>query len=259
MSEKETDSSKPLTRFQRIGKFLASHWLPVSILAFVSLFGFAVTLYQLLNPDARKLAYCINPTRFPIVQAAHVSKLTVAHDGQPMNGDVTGFQVAIWNAGKRAIQAADIKSSILLAAGTNQIFEASIIKEKGQPLGCAVSKKSDSQIELQFTDLEHKEGVLVQCFYTGGPEVPITVTGKILDQGAPAEVTIISKQSGWNILTNVLSFIVFLNLAVTGREQPKSNLYRRAMIAGLIFTATILVGSIIMFLTARFGQTPFGF
>jgi len=242
--------------------------------------------------EERKLSYAISPTRTPILKTGKLSNLKVRYEARTervdlvqtnpfannpnfvgpvsvrslefqdhdITNDLTGVQIAVWNAGNRPIHSNDILLPIILHAADNStILEASI---KGTNSGTEMSIRHglvDNVIKLDWRVLEKNNGGLITIFYEGSENVDFVLDGKIEGQGSPVKV--MTGQD--HIISTIILFIIvgvttiggitFAEL-ITNKRKSK----RLKLSLGIVLL--ILVSSMAHWLPKWLTvHTPFGF
>jgi len=146
--------------------------------------GFAFYVW-VESKATRQLKYYINPARATVVQQGQTSGLSVAFNGQKIEGNITAAQIEIWNDGKLPIKPADILKpfSVNMADGST-ILEATI-RNPGREvsrLSLDTSKISGGRLFVNWTILEQGDGGIIQIIYSGDPTAEITVDAVIEGQ-----------------------------------------------------------------------------
>lgn len=238
-----------------------------------SIVGLLLIFFPWWTSPKRSLSYCVYPIRTPIVQTTNTSDVSVSYKGQPVSGNVTAAQIAIWNAGREPIRAADILSPLVLKVANGlQLFEVSFVKKSRdviEPLlqqHTAIDMLSGktlgpSSVELKFKILEHNDGVLIQIVYAGTPDAPITPEGTVVGQprgahktSAGADVNTYKLLPVFGITNSILLLLVFLR-DKQFYAYPK---LRRILFCFLVLCLFFCLGVFIKVLLPSV-TTPFGF
>jgi hypothetical protein len=215
---------------------------------------------QLVLPK-RELCFTINESRTPIVQTAVVSKLTILHDGNAVNGDVTAVQIGIWNNGREGIKGTDLIYPFVISVPTNcPILEAELVKTVGSPVRLTLDRTqlSSGRLQIQWDLLEYKEGGLVQMIYSGGKDVPVFLQGRIPNQKVPKSVKPVHPFLAIAI-ANVMLVIAFLSLGFIDWRSVSVNRHRTALILSGLLATSIVLFTFAQLIAWRESLTPFSF
>lgn len=222
-----------------------------------------------------QLRYYINPVRTSIVRAGQLSELNVTVNGQPITNDLTGVQIAIWNAGKKPIHRSDIlKPVILRAANGAQIYKATITKAR-DVTELTFSQPTPDGVGLDWRILEQNDGAVIQVFYAGDGTVDFSLEGVLEGQRNPVRMTK-REVSTWSLIIVFLVLaIIFGSLIVLNeRTLQKDRVKKGAMTRKQIFQLCVvlfflLVVAVFLLLGVTIGlnyflhgpsvYTPFGF
>lgn len=126
-----------------------------------------------------------NPARTTVVSASQTSSLTVRHNDKPVTGDLNAVQVALWNAGSKAIKRDDILSTIKIEATSKApILEATIRSTSRPEIEFLIddSQKDLGIISVSWKILEQNDGASIQLIYAGTDKEKFAITGSIVDQ-----------------------------------------------------------------------------
>jgi hypothetical protein len=115
------------------------------------------------------------------------TKLTVAYENNPTVGDISVVQLYFWNAGDKPIHSQDVLEPLKLVLDPGaQILETSVLRQsRGSIVDFHVSPdlsqdgKRTNTASMSFRILEKRDGAAIQLVYSGGPDVPLRVTGSI--------------------------------------------------------------------------------
>jgi hypothetical protein len=155
-----------------------------------SIVALPYTVFPWLGGPKRDLSYCIAPIRVPIVQSVKTSDVTVSYRGQPVSGNVTAVQIAIWNAGREPIRGDDLLTPVVLHTPEDVVMmEVAPLKITRDVIGfkLATTKAPSSAATLSWKILEHNDGVVLQVVYAGSVGVPLKLEGTIIGQQSPHE------------------------------------------------------------------------
>jgi hypothetical protein len=256
-----------------------------------SIIGVLLAIYFYLEgKEYRDLAYFEYPAKATVVKAKEASSITVLHNNQKIDTDISATQILIWNNGTQNIKTDDFLEPIVLSTRSgSQILEASVRKTSRDVIGLTLdrSKIESGKLGVSWRILEHNDGGVIQIIYASGPEETIDISGTVEGQRIIHKV-----QSGAQILSpteqlqkaeseqtesaykNILWGIIFLYLSYSNRKkprqvvQPPSNISEQtgrkfkfrlstAMILALIGFAFISFG--VYSLLSRPPVAPFGF
>jgi hypothetical protein len=107
--------SKPIVGI--LGSIFSIIALPLSVYFYIE---------SIQSPN---LTFSRNPSKLEIVAASKSSKFSVDYNGQPVSGDISIAQIAIWNQGNKPIKAEDILAPVILHTTPGVgILEASVRK-----------------------------------------------------------------------------------------------------------------------------------
>jgi hypothetical protein len=156
-----------------------------------SIIGLLFSVFPWLAAPRKDLSFCVNPVRTPIVQIARPTDVSVSYKGNPVKGNVTAAQIAIWNAGREPIKGDDVLTPIILHTGTNQIMEASILKATREVSGFQLDSNNigSNSIGMKWRILEKNDGALLQIVYSGDVNVPVIFEGVLIGQAHLDQVT----------------------------------------------------------------------
>jgi hypothetical protein len=262
------------TKPNTIARWLTTHWvaLLVGFLgAVASIVGLALALFPSIVAPERELAYCVNPIRTPINQTTKASDIAVTYKGNPAPGNVTAAQIAIWNAGREAIESNDVLAPVILKLPADvTILETNILKVTRDltHFSANVAGMPKSQVQFDWRILEHNDGALVQVVYGGPVETRITLDGQIKGQRSPREYTRRAQRATPTgmllLLTGFLACASAIQHLVDRWAERKMNLrqgkayyFFAKLQAGLI--ATAFLGALYFYWLAHISLSPFGF
>ena len=185
----DLEEKTPAAETEKTGPFLKSLpsnpyvFLALAIIAVVSL---VLTVYFWIDSKAsRELTYFVNPARAVVVQSGKSTDLSISYQNQPIQGDITAAQIAIWNAGKLSIKSADVlKPTVIYTEGGEQILEATI-RNPGRDvsqISLDRTKLKEGMVTLNWNILEKNDGAVIQIIYAGNPTSKIVADGIIEGQ-----------------------------------------------------------------------------
>jgi hypothetical protein len=238
------------------------------------------------KPD---LSYCVYPIRIPIVQTTNTSDVSVSYKGQPVSGNVTAAEIAIWNAGRQPIHSNDIERPLILTVANNvPLFETGLSQVSRDVTECSLVNHGaidimsgkhlgPSSVELKFRILEHNDGVRLRVVYAGAVDAPITLKGVIEGQHSMHEVK--AMDSGRASLLDAIFALVIAGLCwfaalmmMVGAhkslqsDDARKHPYRTKAIAlcVIICSAVVIISAAAFVLTTMvkatsLPATPFGF
>ena len=151
------------------------------------------------------LVYSINPVRTAIVKAGQFSEMTVLVNGQPVTNDLTGVQIAIWNAGKKPIHHSDIlKRIVLRAVNKAPIYKTTISKERDVTEFSFNKTNANPDIDLDWRILEKNDGALIQIFYAGDANTDFVLDGVLEGQNSPHRISTGGIVRSWSMLIAII-------------------------------------------------------
>lgn len=165
-------------------------WFGGSIGGFISLaigilglaFGVVSYFAAISKPE---LSYCQQPVQTVMVRAGELSRLSVTYNGKPVMSDITATQIAIWNAGTKAIRSDDVLEPITLKIDAmTPILEAKVRYVTREVITFRVGQVESevSELPVNFLILEPGDGAIVQLIYAGKPGVQIAMSGVLIGQ-----------------------------------------------------------------------------
>lgn len=234
----------------------------IFVAALCSIIAVGPALFPWWTAPKRKLTYCVNPIRTPIIQSSKSTDVAVTYRGTRIEGNLTAAQIAIWNAGRETIKREHILSPIILRTDNCRIFDVIISKTNAVNEFRFNFESNDvaaAKIVMDWRILEKDEGALVQIVYAGPPEVPITLEGRIEGQKLPHYVKLGKPLNGLIWLLS-LSFAVNIVDKISNTIRPSTLKTRRIIlfvIGSLLFIGGIL--SVWILWPFQTNKTPFGF
>jgi hypothetical protein len=186
------------SKFQRLIAFLSRP--PVAVIASLcSIISIPLAAYlYLASIRTPELSLCLHPIRTPIVQTALASDISVTFKGQPVKGDMTAAQFAIWNGGQQPIRQDDVlKPFAILTGDGSPIYESAIQKLTRDVTGIRLdtTQLSNGQVRIHWNILEKNDGAVVQVIYGGTPQTEFKVQGTTVGQGGVVQKPFSSGQS----------------------------------------------------------------
>jgi len=149
----------------------------VGVVSLTATFYFGIATLR-----SRDLSLTVDPTRTTIVKAGQSSDLHVLYKGQSVATDVTGLQVAIWNAGRESIRSEHILSSIILETSPKIPILEVRLRHISRPV-CAIaldeSQLADGKVGLTWRILEHNDGAIIQFIVAGGSNTTMVGQGSM--------------------------------------------------------------------------------
>ena len=203
----ENEETKPENPIQKVADWISRNPYFTLVLLLIALVGDVASILGALfgifpwwTAPKRDLSYCVYPIKIPIVQTTNTSDVSVSYKGQPVSGNVTTAEIAIWNAGRQPIRAEDILSPLIVTVGNGvPLFETGLSQVSRGVTECSLSnhgaidmisgkRLGPSSVELHFRILEHNDGVRLRVVYAGTVDAPITLKGVVEGQQSPREV-----------------------------------------------------------------------
>ncbi|MBL6752493.1 MAG: hypothetical protein ISP90_18390 [Nevskia sp.] len=186
----ETAQLGPLGKvWQQIEKQTKTHplmWL-------VTLFSVGLAIWSYLYPrrETPDVMYYVDPDKTELVKQGTLSDLSVSFKGAPITGDVTAVQMAIWNAGMRAVHASEIMDTVFIQANVPvQILQAKTTVVTRKEIGFEIepSRANSGALSLNWKILEKGDGAIIQIVYAGGPGVRFSLNGSFEGQRQIREI-----------------------------------------------------------------------
>jgi hypothetical protein len=135
--------------------------------------------------EAVDIRYYVNPVRAVIAKAGVDSALSVLYNNQPVSDDVTSVSIAIWNAGKKPVNASDVLAPLqFVVAPEHGILDAKLVTATRDVVGLQIDKTAltTGVVPMKFRILEHNDGGIVQLLYRGDSNVKILMHGAVIGQ-----------------------------------------------------------------------------
>ena len=206
---------------------------------------------------SRELTFAlISP--FQTIQAGPSSKLAVTYEGRALENGVLILQLALWNAGKLAIHAADVTKPIVLVTGEQRpILEAKIQANTQQDvLGVSLDEHELAQgrVGVNWKILEQCDGVRLQLLIVNGPGARLSVEGAVEGQRQIVQSSGPRRRSAQEVVSSCFSiFLAGLvcfaeararaSRSAHGETQTKRD--RRSSQILLIFAAVMFVAGVL--------------
>lgn len=149
---------------------------------FGTVFGFYAYVQGKQVPE---LTYATQPVQATILRSGELSKLGVTFDGKPLTSDITAAQVAIWNAGSKAVRPGDVVTPLeLQIEEQTQILDVSLRRKTRDALGVKIDESGFPQgrVGLSFRILEPEDGFVVQVTYAGKAGRKLALKGDVEGQ-----------------------------------------------------------------------------
>jgi hypothetical protein len=166
--------SKPIVGI--LGSIFSIIALPLSVYFYIE---------SIQSPN---LTFSRNPSKLEIVtaSASKSSKFSVDYNGQPVSGDISIAQIAIWNQGNKPIKAEDMLAPVILHTTTPgvDILEASVGKTSRKAIEFKIqtNQLQEKQIPVTWKILEQGDGGVIEIIYVGAPDANFDVKGEIVGQ-----------------------------------------------------------------------------
>lgn len=140
-----------------------------------------VSLLLWFLPDKkREIVYAVSASPTSIVKAGQTSDLRVFFRDAPVNADVSGIQIAIWNAGKESVRSDNILSkavTVRIAQGAT-ILSAKVKRQTRGLVKFRCQQQSSESVACLWDILENDDGGLIEVIYAG-PSGVVRVEGDI--------------------------------------------------------------------------------
>lgn len=216
----------------------------------------------------------VHPAKAIIVNAGHLSRLSVSLDGTPIDTDLTAAQIVFWNQGNESIRKEHVLGAFTLHTQLNvPIIEATIRKSSRDVVHIEVDKSGfqRGEIGLSWNILEQGDGGILQVIFAGGPSTDIIASGVIEGQPSIRRVEIPTRPLTFDQYPgrNRGIYILALVCAGTGLMVGGLNFFshyklqreglRSSLVSALLPAfALILLGIISVFFSWQ-PEPPFGF
>lgn len=163
-----------------------SHPMVGFVGALASILGFLFAFYfYYQGREIPELTYFINPAKATIVKTGQAQGLAVFHSGIPIDSDVTAVQIALWNAGKKAIKSEHILKSVVISTlPPRRILEASLRKPTRDVVafGLDLSSTDQGRVGLEWRILEQDDGAVIQVIFAGSSDTELLISGTLEGQ-----------------------------------------------------------------------------
>jgi hypothetical protein len=129
--------------------------------------------------------YAAHPLRVRLVDKTRMklSGLEVSHNGIPLGGaNVTATTVYFWNNGRLPIRKSDVLEPFVIELDEHsEVLDCHLVKKTREACGFHLesldSIKVTNYVRLEFSIIEHGDGVAIQIVHTGNPEGKIRMKG----------------------------------------------------------------------------------
>lgn len=161
-----------------------------------SVLGVGLSFYFYFTArDTPNLTYAVNPTRTAVYRAGQTSSLQVSLGGHLIARDVTATQIAFWNAGHRAIRAANVLLPLRFTfPSTARILEVKLRRTSRPVTGIQIRQVDPRTVEVTWRILERTDGGVLQFIYEGTEDPQLTVAAIVEGQ---AEITQPTSAGSW--------------------------------------------------------------
>jgi len=223
-----------------------------------SLVGVPISVYLFFaSQELREVVYAFSASPTSIVKAGQTSGLRVFFRDLPVNEDVSGVQVEIWNVGKQSVRTENILSrTVTIHLGKSAHILSAIVKRQTRSLvGFQCQQLSPEALGCSWSILERGDGGLVELIYSGqGGQ--ILVTGDIEGRAPIRRIVDLDKfaskvaepfpvrYAGWAFV--VMSLFMFLGSVLAYRRVNRfTRIMRRLPVA--LSLALFLYGGAMLF------------
>ena len=185
------------------------------ILAITSLI--AATYFWYSSREYPELCYSLSSTRTNILKTGSASNLKVFHGDREITDDLTAVQIVIWNSGKKPIEMADTLSPIhILTEPKVAILEVTIQDSSRKEIKFRYDDSlfNDGVIPVSWRVLEKDDGVLLQVIYEGPSNAKLSLSGSLIKQRSPRNVS--EYKSKKSSLVAIFVLVVFLLASAYG-------------------------------------------
>lgn len=230
------------------------------------------------SPD---LTFSRNPTKLEIIAASKSSKLSVDYNGQPIRGDVSVAQIAIWNQGNKPIKTEDILAPIVIQANPPvAVLETNVrkVSRDVSQFEIKANQPDKNQISVTWKILEQGDGGIIEIIYVGAPDTIFDVNGTIIGQKdivrynnkigfeSPDEEFEFSRNMNkWKqfyfLPLSVLTFIGAIFTFIKSVKRKKSHSLLDSRIPFIILTILLLMISVLsvsIFILSKYPIPPSG-
>jgi hypothetical protein len=221
-------------------------------LAIIAILGFGFGIYAWLdNKASRELTYYVDPARAVVVQSGKSSDLAVSYKNEPVPGDITAAQIAIWNAGKLSIKSVDaLKPTVIYTEDGTPILEATI-RNPGRDVSqitLDTTQLRDGRLAVKWSILERNDGAIVQLIYAGDSAVGISAEGAFEGQKSLTRISERERSGRYSAIPELFFGVVaFVVLSLwRKRNEPKTNWTVRRVLGASLTISLPLAGSIVL-------------
>jgi len=207
-----------------------------------------------------ELSYAINPVRTTIVRPGQFSSMQVSINGNIISNDLSSVQIAIWNAGRKAIHESEILAPIVIRpVPSTAIYEARSSKQARSETVMNIHQELTNAIPIKWKILEQNDGCVLTLFYAGGDNIDFVVDGTIEDQGKVKRVK--TGQDNWIsslilftiVGTTTIGGIFLAEILAKRRKSKKIKLFMGLTLLAVVITLSHYLPKWL------YAHTPFGF
>jgi len=191
----------------------------------------AVSGFYFYDLEVEKVlpTFVVDPTPTILVEPSKLNNAplkVVRADGGAIDVDVSAVRVYFWNAGKKPIFAADVRTAIRITSADAEILDFKVVRAgRVRVTRASVERAPDSRknaLQLSFDVLEENDGIGMQLLLAGNPASRITISGDILgartiaDNAAVIERRYVRSylESAWDLALMVLKVVALLLFVV---------------------------------------------
>jgi hypothetical protein len=202
----------------------ATDWRGIAIAAFIGVVATLIAGWLFLRLQEKRAA--------PRLAYLRGSRAVVGSPRSPQPSDielryrgevvprVTQTRIALWNAGRRAIQKGDVPEGepITIAVSSGEkILEATVVRESRAVINF-IPTVEDARVVCSFEFLDHDDGVVLDVIHTDAENREPFVTGTVIGMGAgpPLYLGALSEQqlSRARWLKNHIGWIIIVTIGV---------------------------------------------
>ena len=227
--------------------WLSQNWTAIATVLNVA-FAIVTIWLTIALMKKRKLLYHEYDVRTTVFQTEEAgSELTALYEGQQIEDDVTGVQIAIWNDGDKPIRSEHVLQDAKIVADDDaHILEPRLVERSRDVTGFEISSTSDQEVAFSWDILEKGDGGVVQVLYSGNPYSEIKVEGVVEEQGEvynSRSEGLVNKESALYLssLFIAFAFLSFVLLIPDYYYKMASKLAPSYIISPLIITFFILL------------------
>jgi hypothetical protein len=164
--------------------WLSQNWTAIATVLNIA-FAIVTIWLTIALMKKRKLLYHEYDVRTTVFQTEEAgSELTALYEGQQIEDDVTGVQIAIWNDGDKPIRSEHVLQDAKIVADDDaHILEPRLVERSRDVTGFEISSTSDQEVAFSWDILEKGDGGVVQVLYSGNPYSEFKVEGVVEEQG----------------------------------------------------------------------------